>query len=449
VTIDLVAKYDRRVPRYTSYPTAPHFHPSVDAVTYRRWLGSLSPSTNLSLYLHVPFCRALCWFCGCHTKATQRAAPIARYAELLGREIDLIADALPSRLTVSHIHWGGGSPTLLPAEEFSRLSARLREKFDLAADAGIAIEIDPRTATQPMIAALAANGVNRASLGIQDFDQRVQEAINRVQSYATTERVARWLRAAGIQAINLDLLYGLPHQTVDTVAATVRQALALAPARIALFGYAHVPWMKKNQSQIDEKALPSAAERVAQFTAAQEILQTAGYVPVGLDHFARADDGMAQSLASGTLRRNFQGYTTDIADALIGLGASAIGALPQGYVQNAADTAAWSRAIADGHLATVRGIRLSDDDRVRRTIIERLMCDMAVDLDAIARGHGFTARDFAAEIAATAPMVADGLVVVDGAAIRITEAGRPYSRVVCALFDRYLNSAQQRHAKAL
>ena len=449
MTTDLIAKYDSRVPRYTSYPTAPHFHPAIDAVTYRHWLRGLSAATSLSLYLHVPFCRALCWFCGCHTKASRRAAPIGRYAELLEREIDLIADALPARLAVSHIHWGGGSPTLLAAADFARLAARLRERFSLAPGAGIAIEIDPRTATKPMIGALAANGVNRASLGIQDFDPLVQEAIGRIQSFATTRRVAQWLKEAGIHAINLDLLYGLPHQTVDKVAKTLRQALALAPARIALFGYAHVPWMKKNQSLIDEQALPGPAERVAQFAAAQDILQAAGYVAIGLDHFARADDAMAVSLANGTLRRNFQGYTTDSADALIGLGASAIGALPQGYVQNAADTAAWSRAIAAGHLATVRGIRLSADDRARRTIIERLMCDMEVDLESAAMAHGVAASDFADEIDAAVPLAADGLVAIDGTRVRITEAGRPYARVVCALFDRYLNAAQQRHARAL
>lgn len=449
MSVDLTTKYDQRVPRYTSYPTAPHFHAGVDAARYREWLGALSPEKPVSLYLHVPYCREICWFCGCHTKATRHDAPIQTYAALLLREIDIIAEALPARFDVSHVHWGGGSPTLLAAADFARLSDRLRARFRFTPDAAIAIEIDPRTANQALIQALAANGVNRASLGIQDFHPAVQVAINRMQSFETTARVVRWLRESGIRAINLDLLYGLPHQTVDRLAATIRQALSLDPSRFALFGYAHVPWMKRHQRMIDEAALPNAAARVAQFAAAAEILEAAGYVAIGLDHFARADDAMAASLARGRLRRNFQGYTTDDADTLIGIGASAIGALPQGYVQNTVDTGAWSRSIAAGRLATARGIGLSRDDRVRRAIIERLMCDMTVDVAAQADRHGLAPTAFTDALGGALPLAADGLVTLARSRITITEAGRPYARIVCALFDRYLTGPSERHAKAI
>lgn len=326
---DLIRKYERlRVPRYTSYPTAPHFTPAVDGAVYGRWLEDMAAPERFSLYLHVPYCHSMCWYCGCHTKITHRYAPIARYLEAMGREIDMVADRLPTqRPVVGHVHWGGGTPTMTAPEDFRRIMDQLRARFAVDGNAEVAVEIDPRTLSGYMVEALAESGVNRVSLGVQCFDEKVQKAINREQSFDLTKVAVMSLRAAGISRQSLDLLYGLPHQTVESCARTVALALELEPDRFSVFGYAHLPSLKKHQRLIDEAALPSGAERVAQFETIAQALEQAGYVRIGLDHFARADDELARRAADGTLKRNFQGYTTDQCDALIGFGASAIGSV--------------------------------------------------------------------------------------------------------------------------
>ena len=442
---DLLAKYDGAVPRYTSYPTAPHFSAAVDARTYESWLDALDAGHGVSLYLHVPFCRRMCWFCGCHTKITRRDEPIARYARHLESELALVRTALGARFRVDHVHWGGGTPSVLTAADFAALSDAVDRAFTGYGAAEVTVEIDPRTLDRDRVAALAAAGVNRASLGVQDLDPAVQQRINRIQPYAVTARALDWLRGAGITRLNLDLMYGLPGQTVAGVADTAERVAALEPGRIALFGYAHVPWMKRHQRLIDEAALPGRGERLAQFEAAAERLLARGYVRIGLDHFARPDDPLARAAATGALHRNFQGYTTDEAAVLLGLGASAIGSLPQGYVQNRAPIGDWQRAVAAGRFAVARGIALDDDDRRRCRLIERLMCDLAVDLDGVA-GQG---EDFAPERSRLGPMVEDGLVRIDGERLEVTEAGRPLLRTVCAVFDRYLESGTGRHSRAV
>ncbi|MFO1127358.1 MAG: oxygen-independent coproporphyrinogen III oxidase [Rhodospirillales bacterium] len=449
MTAELARKYDLRVPRYTSYPTAPHFSAAVDAGQYRRWLGALDPSVPLSLYLHIPFCDEMCWFCGCYTKIVQRYQPIRAYLDALMAEVSLLAEALPDRFGVRHLHWGGGSPTMLAPDDWLQLVACLRRHFHIRDGAELAVEVDPRDATEAYIAALAAAGVNRVSIGVQDFAPDVQEAINRRQPYEVVARVCGWLRGHGITRINLDLMYGLPRQTRDGVVRMVRQAASLDPARVALFGYAHVPWMKSHQKLIDEAALPDAAERFNQATAAATELQGLGFVAVGLDHFARTDDDLARALAGDRLHRNFQGYTTDEAPVLLGLGASAIGALPDGYAQNTAPLRDYGEAVAAGRLPIGRGIVLSEDDRPRREIIEQLMCTLTVDVAAIARRHGLTAAAFADDIDALAPYVADGLVHLDGHRVTVTAAGRPFTRVVAATFDAYLERGQARHSRAI
>lgn len=441
----VLEKYARRVPRYTSYPTAPHFHSGVGADTYLQWLGRVTGDTPLSLYFHVPFCKRMCWYCGCYTKVVRRYRPVAEYADLLAGEVALVAAAIPARPPVTHIHWGGGTPTILSAGDGERIMAAVADRFALAPDAEIAVEMDPRTMTAEVAAALARQGVNRASLGVQDFTPAVQKAINRIQPFETVERVVGWLRDAGIAEINFDLMYGLPEQTVGDVVATIDLAMRLAPARIALFGYAHVPWMKAHQKMIAEDALPDSRERFRQAAAAAARLVEHGYRRIGLDHFARAGDAMARALDEGRLRRNFQGYTTDPAETLIGLGASSIGALPDGYVQNSAPLRAWGEAVKSGRPATVRGVALSDDDRVRRAIIEQLMCTLRVDLDDVAGANG----DWAEERERLAPMIEDGIAELDGGVLSITEAGRPLMRAVCAVFDRYLADGKARHSQAV
>ena len=452
-TGEFLNKYDRRVPRYTSYPTAPHFGAEVDAAAYRRWLAALDEAAPLSLYVHVPFCDTLCWFCGCHTKIVRRHKPVEAYQALLQREIDLVAAALGTRRSVCHLHFGGGSPTILTPKEFGALFAQLRGHFDILPEADIAVEIDPRGLEPALVPALAACGVNRASIGLQDLDPKVQAAVNRVQSFEETARVIEDLRANGIASINIDLMYGLPHQDVDGVRATIDAALRLAPERVCLFGYAHVPWMKKHQRLIEEAALPGPEARFAQYMAAGTRLSEAGYDWIGLDHFARPEDALARAARRGELRRNFQGYTTDDASARLGFGPSAIGAVPQGFVQNVTAMHDYREALDREELPVARGRTLDDDDRLRGAIIERLMCGLEVDLGAQSRAFGRADMAFETELAALEGMRRDGLVEIadsaSGPCVRVTPPGRPFMRAACAAFDAYLTPQETRHARAV
>ncbi|MEO5337556.1 MAG: oxygen-independent coproporphyrinogen III oxidase [Magnetospirillum sp. WYHS-4] len=449
MTGDLLTKYDLRVPRYTSYPTAPHFSEAVDGDLYREWLGTLAPETGLSLYFHIPFCDSMCWFCGCYTKIVKRYEPVREYLDSLLAEIDLVAAALPGRFRARHLHWGGGSPTMLRGDDWLEIIDRLRARFDVAPDAEIAVELDPRTATEDYVKALAAAGVNRASIGVQDFDAEVQAAINRIQPFEMTKQVVDWLRKHGIARVNMDLMYGLPRQDTARVLREVELAASLKPARVALFGYAHVPWMKSHQKMIDEAALPGTQERWEQFSAASERLEDLGYRAVGLDHFALPDDSLAVALGEGGLHRNFQGYTTDRGQVLIGMGASAIGQLPQGYVQNALPLKDYGNAIAQGRFATRKGLALTAEDRLRADVIERLMCDLALDLDAVCARHGVTRDHFAADLKKLEPLAADGLLILDGGKVAVTTAGRAFVRLAAAAFDAYLEQGQKRHSKAV
>jgi oxygen-independent coproporphyrinogen III oxidase len=439
---DLSAKYDLRVPRYTSYPTAPHFHPGITPDDYASWLAGINPSEELSLYLHIAYCAEMCWFCGCHTKITKRYAPVAAYMDALLGEIALVADKLPTRMTARHVHFGGGSPTILAPEDFVRTVDTLRQRFFIKPDAEIAVELDPRTADEAYVKAMASAGVTRASIGVQDFDPKVQQAINRIQPYEVTANVIEWLRKHGVPEINMDLVYGLPYQTIN-------KAHGFRPRRIALFGYAHVPWMKKHMRLIPEESLPDTDTRWEQYEQATAMLEGLGYVKIGLDHFAAPDDQLAIALAEKRLHRNFQGYTTDIADTLIGFGASGIGSLPQGYVANMGEIHLYQEAIRDGRLATQRGVAVNDDDRLRRAIIMKLMCDLEIDLDAVCAEYGADAAQFDGELAALAPMEEDGLAIVRGRRITVTDEGRTLVRAVGAAFDRYLKRGEQRHSKAV
>ncbi len=446
----LLAKYDGlRVPRYTSYPTAPHFGPAVGPEQYAGWLAQLDTDRAGSLYLHVPFCKAMCWYCGCHTKIVARYDPIAEYLGHLRREIALVADTLPGRLKIRHIHFGGGTPTMMAPADFESLIALLRQRFDVLPDAEIAVEIDPRTLTEEMAQALGRAGGNRASLGVQDFDEGVQKAVNRLQPLAMTERAVTWLRSNGIGAINLDLMYGLPLQTVDSVARSAEIALGLDPARLAVFGYAHVPWMKSHQKKIDESALADSLGRWRQFSAIASVLNAGGYRLIGLDHFARPEDELSVMQAAGKLHRNFQGYTTDDADILLGFGASSIGELPQGYIQNAVPFDQYAQAIEEGRFATAKGYALAGDDRVRRAAIVRLMCDLSVDVGAVAAAHGYDAGFFDAELAGMGDLVADGVAVVDGRRVTVPDSAQPLMRIVAARFDTYLSTGAGRHSRAV
>ncbi len=356
---DLAACYGQeRLPRYTSYPTAPHFSGAIGPETYAEWLKAIPRCGSASLYLHVPFCRSMCWYCGCHTTIARHDEPISLYAAALRCELDLVSKRIERRIKVDHIHFGGGTPTIMAPELFLNLIGSIRQAFFVVPSAEIAVEIDPRTLTTRMVDALAYGGVNRASLGVQSFDPVVQRAINRVQSFEETAEAVRSLRRAGIAGINFDLIYGLPYQTVASCLDSVRRCVELRPDRFSVFGYAHVPTFKKYQRKIAEAWLPDSLERLDQSYAIANALKEAGYLQIGLDHFALPGDAMAAAQREGRLRRNFQGYTTDTSNVLLGFGASAIGQLPQGYVQNEVNIRAYSRNDRRRQAGDGQGLRL-------------------------------------------------------------------------------------------
>ncbi len=446
----IIQKYAARaVPRYTSYPTAPHFKSDFDPSTYAGWLAAVDPAAPVSLYLHVPFCKQMCWYCGCNMKLAARYDPVRVYVDDLIREIELVAASLPARMQVAHLHWGGGTPTALSPDDLTRVMRAVDTQFAVLPSAELAIESDPRTLTDAMIERLGELGFNRASFGVQEFDPEVQQAINRIQPPEMVERTVTALRAAGISRINFDLIYGLPHQTTGKLLTTIARAAAMRPDRLALFGYAHVPWMAKNQRMIQEEALPDAAERARQAQSAAAALEAEGYELIGLDHFALPDDPLAEAARSGTLHRNFQGYTTDAQETLIGLGATSIGRTSQGYIQNIVETGAWARAVRGGTLPVAKGIALGADDRLRAHVIERIMCDGSVDTEAVAERFAVAADWAEAELLALTTLEADGVLHRDGGRITLAPEARALTRLVASAFDTYFQTGKARHSAAV
>ncbi len=440
----------RNLPRYTSYPTALKFEPSQNDSWLRHRLAGLDPAQPVSLYVHVPFCTRLCWYCGCHTSVVHEYERVGAYVERLLNEIDLLADASPSSGPVAHLHFGGGSPNALSPQDFVRVVDRLRQRFQFQARAEIAVELDPGTLSEAFIAAIGKAGVNRVSLGVQTFDPAVQAKVNRIQPFAVVANAVERLRAAGVDAINFDLMYGLPGQTIENVDESVRQALTLRPDRVAVFGYAHVPWMKKHQVMIRDSELADVAGRWLQADAADEALVASGYVRVGLDHYARPQDPLAVAAAEGRLHRNFQGYTDDPASVLLPLGPSSIGSLGDAYFQSAAPLDVWGRAIDDGRLPVVKQLVLDGADRLRAAIIERLMCDLEVDVGESCAEHGFPVDALDGEIHDAAALQREGLCTVEGRRVRVQPASRRLVRAVAACFDASLPPATAiRHALAV
>ncbi len=440
---------DARAPRYTSYPTALQFGPEVDEAVYREWLSGLPNGPPVSLYVHVPFCNRLCWYCGCTTRVARSPDPVTTYYRDLEREAALVREAIGETVPVSALHLGGGSPDSLPVAQLEQLFGALRGAFAFQSGAEIAAELDATFVTDEWIRAAAKHGLNRASLGVQDFDPDVQAAVNRPQPFERVADVVRQLRAAKVASVNLDLMYGLPLQTSANVADTVDKALRLEPDRIAVFGYAHVPWMKPHQKLIRDEDLPGAVERQQQSRVAAERLTQAGFVRIGLDHFARPDDALARSSVEGRLHRNFQGYTPDAAAGLIGLGASSISRLPQGYAQNTGSIVDWRHAIEAGRLPTARGVEFIGDDRLRADIIEALMCQGAADLATLALQHGADLRCLDSVWAPLERFEDQGLLTMDDAVVSLTPRGRSLVRTVCTAFDRYFAPDTGRHALAV
>ncbi|WBU62864.1 oxygen-independent coproporphyrinogen III oxidase [Paracoccus aerodenitrificans] len=440
--------FDARAPRYTSYPPATQFRPEIDADQVAAWQVAIPENATISLYMHVPFCRRLCWFCACRTQGTQSDAPVRAYAETLLAELKLLTSRLAPGIKLSRLHWGGGTPTLMPPDMIRRIAAAVFEAFPLAEGAEFSVEIDPNEIDDARMDALAEAGLTRASIGVQDFDPQIQETIGRLQSFDLTAQAVQMIRDRGVESVNADILFGLPYQDNIRISESVQKLLALSPDRVALYGYAHVPWMAKRQVMIPSEALPSPQERLALFNTARELFLADGYAEIGIDHFARPGDGLATAQRAGRLRRNFQGYTDDQSETLIGLGASSISRYRQGFAQNAPATGAHAKAIAEGRLSITRGHVFSDEDLWRARMIEALMCDFRI-------GSGEMKQRFGLNDAALAdlfrPILARfGQMVTleqDGS-LFIPEDCRPLTRMIARMLDAY-DISEKGHSTAI
>jgi oxygen-independent coproporphyrinogen III oxidase len=441
---DLLLRYDIAGPRYTSYPTAPQFSAAFGQAQYReharRSNATFTPQ-SLSLYVHVPFCSSPCFYCGCNRLITRDAGAGSRYVELLLREASLVAPLFDHHREVRQLHLGGGTPNFLGTAELTRLieTLALHFRFSRAADLDFSIELDPRFIGSDGVASLARLGFNRASLGVQDFDPRVQEAVNRIQTVKQTLAVIEACRAAGFHSINIDLIYGLPHQSLEGFARTLDTVVAAAPDRLAVYGYAHMPRLFKAQRQIDAQTLPGPALRIALLELAIERLSAAGYRYIGMDHFARPEDDLARAQAAGGLHRNFMGYTTHAGCDLVGLGMSAISHFGNSFSQNPRDLTAWSTALEADRIPVWRGLALTDDDRLRAEVIQNLMCDGAVDFARIESRYGIDFESYFAEaLEQLRPLMTDDLVTLEGRELRATDFGRFLLRIIAMCFDRHL-----------
>ena len=437
--------FDARVPRYTSYPTAPQFAGGVGPETFVQWVEAIPAGSSISLYLHVPFCRRLCWFCACRTQGTSSDEPVRAYAKVLKAEIALLKRHLAPGVRLSRLHWGGGTPTLMPADMMRDLADTVFDAVPMAEGAEFSVEIDPNEVDADRLDALVASGMNRASIGVQDFDPEIQKTIGREQSYELTKEVADMIRDRGVPSLNADILYGLPFQTNPRIADSVQKLLTLSPDRVALYGYAHVPWMSRRQQMIPSDAMPTPQERLDLFETARKLFVWDGYDEVGIDHFARPSDGMAKAAKAGTLRRNFQGYTDDTAPVLVGLGASSISRFPQGYAQNASATAAHTKAIREGHFSTHRGHAFAGEDQLRGRIIEALMCDFRVERAEILACFAVTEARLD-QLFGAAAAAFPGMVTLDETGLAILPQARPLTRMVARAFDTYDQSKAQHSA---
>ena len=446
VTAELLEKFDRPGPRYTSYPTAIEFSEAFTAERYLEKLDEASrvPESPLSIYIHLPFCEARCTFCGCNVIITQKAGVADAYLDDLEREIDLVAKRLGKRTRVAQYHWGGGTPTYLNLEQMRRVWRATADRFSFEPDAEIAIEVDPRVTTKAQVDLLRELGFNRISMGVQDFNPDVQEAVNRRQTFEQTRDLHRYLRQLGFPSINFDFIYGLPLQTPESFRATIESALELRPDRVACYSYAFVPWIKAHQKSIQPADLPPRAVKLELFGIAHEIFTGGGYQQIGMDHFALADDSLAVAARDRTLFRNFMGYTTHPATDTIGLGVSAIGDLMGTFAQNTKKLNRYKDALDRGLPPIERGFERSPDDELRRDVIQSLMCNFHLDIPAIERAHGITFATYFSDSlrALDEGPGAHGFVVRTPEAIDVTESGRLFVRNICMEFDAYLKGRE-------
>lgn len=451
--LGLVRKYAIAGPRYTSYPPATRFTPDLSALRLEDALveDNASGDRPISLYVHLPFCESRCWYCGCTTVITREHDRANAYLDYIEKELALYSARLAPGRPVTQLHFGGGTPTFLTPAQLRRLGAMLHDRFNFTPDAEISVEIDPRHLSEEHVAALSAIGARRASLGVQDTNPEVQAAIHRLQPHTLNQQAFARLRGAGFTSINVDLIYGLPLQTTDTIRRTIDDVLGLGPDRLSVFSYAHVPWLKPAQKIFDKTGqLPDAEQKLAMFATAHELLTRAGYVDIGLDHFARPDDELARAQAAGTLQRNFQGYSTRAGASLYGLGMSSISSTPEVYFQNFKTLSEYRAALDAGRLPVERGLRLTDEDRRRRTLIMRVMCDRRLDFPALSREFGFDfAATYASELASLSDLEADGIVRRTARGVEVTAVGAPLLRIVAMRFDEATYGAPGRHSQAV
>ena len=444
----LIRKYDTGGPRYTSYPTADRFVEAFGEAALRDWLGRRNIGAiaqRLSIYVHLPFCATLCYYCACNKVITRDRSKSAKYIKYLDKELELVARAEGATQPITQLHWGGGTPTFLSDDEMTELMASLTRRYPLEEDAEVSIEVDPRSVAAGRMETLARLGFNRVSLGVQDFDPAVQQAVHRIQPESETRRVLEEARAAGFRSVNFDLIYGLPRQTLDSFSRTLETTLAMQPDRIALYNYAHLPTLFKPQRRIAAAELPSPEVKLQLMTLAIGALTRAGYVYIGMDHFALPDDELAQAQRQGRLHRNFQGYSTRKDADLIGLGVSAIGRVGPTYYQNAKSLDEYYARLDDGLLPVARGLELTADDLVRRAVIQALMCHFRVSIESIELAHLVDfEKYFAVELEQLRRLADEGLVEVGDEWIAITPRGRLLVRAICMVFDRYLRERERR-----
>ena len=438
---ELLHKYCKAGPRYTSYPTAPYFH---EGFRHEQWEEELRASQDkgrdLSLYVHIPFCDTLCYYCGCNMIATKDYGKAESYLDILLQEIDRVAEFINPQRTVHQLHLGGGTPTYLKPDDLRRLHDHIAGKFHISPDAETGCEMDPRELTREHVRALRQSGFNRVSLGVQDLDDKVQRAVNRVQPEALIREVYGWIREENFYSVNFDLMIGLPFQSVESFEPTLDKVIGMAPDRFAVFNYAHVPWMKKHQKLILEETLPQLETRLALQQLTLQKLTDAGYVYIGMDHFARPDDELMKAQRNKTLYRNFQGYTTHKNCDIMAFGASAISQTEDVYVQNEKILSKYRGEIVAGRLPIERGLRITQEDKLRRDAITRIMCDLELDKTAFGREWGINFDTYFADgLDDLMDMQADGLVKLDTDKVRVTETGRVFLRNIAMAFDNYLH----------
>ncbi len=436
---------DYSVPRYTSYPTAPNFNDKINNDNYESWLKKLDKNKKISLYIHIPFCDSLCYFCACHTSVVNKYKPIENYVNLLLREIEILGEKLESKFNVSHIHFGGGTPSILKGAELWLIMQSIKKRFNILKDCKIAMEIDPRFFKQNLTIILNDCGFDRISIGVQDFSRKVQTLINRGQSFEITEETINHLRENNISNINIDLIYGLPKQTVRTFTDTLEKISILRPERISAFGYAHVPWMKKHQRLIKAKPLDNE-NRLKFYSLASNYFLSNGYEPFGIDHFAVKSSSIIQNLKNRKLHRNFQGYTEDDAEVLIGIGASSISSLPNGYVQNITQITDYIRALKKNKLPISRGYELKTEDKIYSIVIKELMCYLNVDLKQVTKKFSKDINLFSSNIKKLKPFIDAGYVEFQNFVLSIKPEARPLVRIICSVFDQYFEPKVNRYS---